>query len=237
MRVTQLLLAIVLLHVVPMRTDADEAAQLSTRWTTLFRARRGAARPQTLPRSGPLQSLEELEFTGPMPAHPHVLGNFAVDGEFGVVNGGIELAQGRNAAIRLVEQADQFELEGRIAMKDYGGWFLLLGWNEETGNGYVVHNCTMKSSGSPWFIAEMRGFEAVEDTNQEIRQLEWRRFQDVKISMRESQFTFQLGAQKVLDAETLPNYQPGAIIFGVYDARYGPRPVHIDSLRIRAIEE
>jgi hypothetical protein len=180
--------------------------------------------------------LTELEFTGPMPAHPFVLGNFAVDGEFGIINGGIELTSGRNAAVQLAERAGDFELEGRIAMKDYGGWFLLVGWNPETGNGYAVHNCTMKESGAPWFITEMRGFAAVEGTNQELKQLEWKRFQDAKISVKQTKLLVQLGSVKVLDNEVLPNYQPGAIVFGVYDTKYGPRPVHIESLRIRAVE-
>ena len=190
-----------------------------------------------MPANGPIKALGELEFTGPKPAHPFVLGNFAVDGQFGIVNGGIELVEGRNAAVRLVERAGEFELEGSIAMKDYGGWFLLLGWNEETGNGYVVHHCTMKESGAPWFITEMRGHKAVEETTQELKQLEWRRSQEVQVSVRGGALTFQLGATKVLDAETLPNYQPGALIFGVYDTKYGPRPVHLESLRIRAVAE
>jgi len=235
MRVATLSLMMAFLAVCPDQHRGDESPGLSPRWTTLLRVTPSSRQAQVLSDSSPLKRLRELQFTGPMPAHPFVLGNFAVDGEFGLVNGGLELVQGKNAAIRLVEQADQFELEGRIAMKDYGGWFLLLGWNEEFGNGYAVYNCTMKQSGSPWFITEMRGRNAVEDTNQELKQLEWRQFQDVKISVRDSQLTFKLGVQTVLDAESLPNYQPGAIIFGVYDTRYGPRPVHIQSLRIRGV--
>ncbi len=216
---------------------AEDPPPLSNRWTQLLRASRPQPQTRPLPASAALKPLDDLSFTGPMPAHPFVLGNFAADGRFAVVNGGIELAEGRNAALQIVPRADQFELEGRIAMKDYGGWFLLLGWNEESGNGYLIHNCTMKESGSPWFITEMRGRKAVTGTNQELRQLEWKRLQDVKLMVQDSKLTFQLGATKVLDAETLPNYQPGSIIFGVYDTRYGPRPVHLDSLRIRAVGE
>lgn len=215
---------------------ADDPPPLTTRWTTILRASRPAPQPRPLPAGAAVKSLTEFSFTGPMPAHPFVLGNFAADGEFGVVNGGLELVTGRNAALQLVPLADQFELEGRIAMKDLGGWFLLVGWNDETGNGYAVHNCLMKESGSPWFITELRGRKAVEGTNQELKQLEWKRIQDVRVTVRDSQLTFQLGPTKVLDGEMLPNYQPGSIIFGVYDTRYGPRPVHLDSLRIRAVE-
>jgi hypothetical protein len=215
---------------------AAEPEPLTTRWTTLYRAGRASPQARPLPANGPLYPYAEMQFTGPMPAHPFVLGNFAADGKFGIVNGGVELISGKNAALRLVEQAGDFELEGRIAMKDFGGWFLLVGWDEEAGNGYAIHNCTMKESGSPWFITELRGREAVQGTNQELKQLEWRRFQDVKVSVQESKLLFQLGGFKVLDNETLPNYRPGAIVFGVYDTKYGPRPVHIESLRVRAPE-
>ncbi|MFV0444056.1 MAG: hypothetical protein ACK5Q5_10845 [Planctomycetaceae bacterium] len=216
--------------------QAAEPTALPTRWTQLWRAGRPLPQPRPLPENGAIQSIGELQLTGPMPAHPFVLGNFAVDGQFGIVNGGLELMSGRSAAIQLVERADQFELEGQIAMKDNGGWFLLLGWNADTGNGYVVHNCMMKQSGSPWFITEMRGHAAVEGTNQEVKQLEWRRLQEIKVAVRESQLNVQLGALKVIDQAALPNYQPGAIVFGVYDTKYGPRPVHINALRIRGVE-
>jgi hypothetical protein len=229
-------IALLLIGLAGAVAGADDPQPLSTRWTQLLRGSRPAPQPRPIPPNSPLKPLTDFSFTGPMPAHPFVLGNFAADGQFGVIGGGIELAEGRNAALQLAPLADQFELEGRIAMKDFGGWFLLVGWNDETGNGYAVHNCTMRESGSPWFITEMRGRKAVEGTNQELRQLEWNRIQDVRVAVKESQLSFQLGANKVLDGEVLPNYQPGGIIFGVYDTRYGPRPVHLDSLRIRAIE-
>jgi hypothetical protein len=216
--------------------SADDSPMLTTRWTQLLRASRAAPQARPLPTNGPIKTLTDFSITGPMPAHPFVLGNFAVDGQFGLIGGGVELAEGRNAAIQLVPLADQFELEGRIAMKDLGGWFMLVGWNDESGNGYAIHNCTMKESGSPWFITEMRGRKAVEGTNQELKQFEWKRIQDVRVTVQESKLTFQLGPTKILDGEQLTNYQAGSLIFGVYDTRYGPRPVHLDSLRIRAVE-
>lgn len=213
-----------------------DPAPLSGRWTNLFRPTRVTPQPLPLPPAGTIQPLAELQFTGPRPAHPFVLGNFAADGRFGLVGGGIERVEGRNAAIRLCPLADQFELEGRIAMKDYGGWFLLVGWDEELGNGYAVHNCTMKESGSPWFITEMRGRTAVDETTQELKQHEWRLMQEAKVRIQDNKLSVQLGAAKVLDQELLPNYRPGAVIFGVYDTRYGPRPVRVESLRIRGLE-
>lgn len=220
---------------VPVRFLPAGEPELSARWTILHRPERGAPTPRPLPPAGVIKPLRDFQFTGPMPSHPHVLGNFAVDGTFGTVNGGIQLVQGRSAAMELVEQADQFELEGRIQMKDLGGWFLLIGWNNETGNGYAIHNTTMKESGSPWYITEMRGRKAVEGAHQKMNQFEWNKPQDVKVSMSGGKLTFQLGPSKVLNGETLPNYQPGQIIFGVYDAKYGPRPVRIESLRVRAL--
>lgn len=213
-----------------------EGTPLTTRWSTLLRPSRGSPQARELPMNGPIRSLTEFQFKGPRPGHPFILGNFAADGQFGVRNGGIEQATGRNAAVRLVESADQFELEGRITMKDFGGWFMLIGWNDDTGNGYLVHNCTMRESGAPWFISELRGRQTVEDTTQEIIQHEWKQSQEFRVTVKEGQLTFQVGAMKILNAEVLPNYQAGSVIFGVYDTRYGPRPVRIESLRVRALE-
>ena len=209
---------------------------LTTRWSTLLRPSRGSPQARELPMNGPIRSLPEFQFKGPRPAHPFMLGNFAADGQFGLRNGGIEQVTGRNAAVRLVETADQFELEGRITMKDFGGWFMLLGWNEDTGNGYLVHNCTMRESGAPWFISELRGRQTVEDTTQEIMHQEWKQSQEFRVTVKEGQLTFQVGAMKILNADQLPNYQAGSVIFGVYDTRYGPRPVRIESLRVRALD-
>ncbi len=203
------------------------------RWNVLMRPLRTARGVRPIPAQFPIRPLGELQFTGPMPAHPFVLGNFAADGTWKLVNGGIQRTQGYNAALRFIEQADQFELEGRMAMKGLGGWFLLFGWNEELGNGYAVHNCTMKESGSPWFMTEFRGGSAVEGTNQQIRQFEWKRTQNFKVVLKDNRLRFEVGRIKVIESEPLENYQPGAIIFGVYDTKYGPKPVRLESLRIR----
>lgn len=214
---------------------AAEPVELSSQWTILHRPVRASSRPRELAANGPLKPLPNLQFTGPGPAHPFVLGNYVADGKWGVVQGGVQLAQGHSAALLLAERASNFEIEGRIAMKDYGGWFMLLGWDQESGNGYVVYNCMLKESGSPWFIAEMRGREAVEGTNQELKSVEWNRTQDARISVRDGKLSFELGRLKVFDGEELPNYRPGQVVFGVYDTRYGPRPVRIESLRIRSV--
>lgn len=180
-----------------------------------------------------MQPIDDLKFTGPAPGHSFVLGNFVADGEWGVVDGGIQLVDGYNAALKLATAKD-FELDGVIDMRDYGGWFLLLGWHD--GRGYSVSNVTMRESGSPWFISEYRGSVAIPEAHEEITQHEWRHEQEFKVTVREQQLTFTLGRFKVLDDELLPDYDAGDVIFGVYDTRYGPRPVSIRSLRIRGLE-
>lgn len=217
-------------------TFAEDEPPLTMQWKVLHRSVRPSANPRPLPPTGPIRPLTDFQFTGPNPAHPFILGNFATDGQFGVVAGGIQRVSGNNAAIRLCGQAEHFEIEGHIHAKDVGGWFLLLGWNDEFGNGYALHNVALKESGAPWFLTEFRGRKAIDDTTQRLREFEWNRPQDVTIRVVDKQLTFQLGASKVIDGEMLANYQPGQIIFGVYDTRYGPRPIRIESLRIRAVE-
>lgn len=206
---------------------------VTTTWTDLHRSGRRARGRRPLPANSPLEPLDDLRFTGPDPGHAFVLGNYVADGEWGVVNGGIQLVDGYNAAFKLATAGD-FELEGVIDMRDYGGWFLLLGWHD--GRGYSVSNVTMRESGSPWFITEYRGSVANPEAHEHIISHEWRREQEFKVVVKENRLTFTLGRFDVLEDQALAGYQAGDVIFGVYDTRYGPRPVSIRSLRIRSLD-
>jgi len=216
--------------------DGDSTASgtrpLSTRWKVLYLGRRSrGVRP--LPSTGPLTPLDDLKFVGADPGHPFYLGHFACDGRWGIVSGGLQRIEGSNAAFRIA-RAENFELEGRAQMEKYGGWFLLVGWDQ--GRGYSISSVTMKESGSPWFIAEFRGDRAIKETNHRYDGFEWRNEQPFRVRVVDRKLTFEVGAITVLDREELSNYSEGDIIFGVYDTRYGPRPVRIRALRIRAIE-
>lgn len=214
----------------PEPTVSEPELTVSNTWEYLHRASRRARGRRPLPAASPLEPLDDLQFTGPAPGHRFVLGHFVADGAWGVVDGGIQLVDGHSAALKLAT-AQNFELEGTIDMRDFGGWFLLLGWRD--GRGYSVSNVTMRESGSPWFITEYRGDVAVPDAHEEIIQYAWRHEQDFKVTVKDKLLTFTLGRFKVLDEQSLPNYEAGDVIFGVYDTDYGPRPVSIRSLRIR----
>ncbi|MBX3443813.1 MAG: hypothetical protein KF774_15500 [Planctomyces sp.] len=213
---------------------ADKEFQLTSKWTVLHAPNQRVAGRRPLPPKATLQNLDDLTFTGPQPGHPFVIGNFADDGDFGLVDGGIQLTSGANAALQL-PSADQFELEGIMEQVDFGGWFFLVGWAD--GRGFLVSNPTMKESGSPWIVCELRGGVAIADTVEDLPDFEWRRSQPFRIQVQDDALTLEVGKVKVIDGRALANYSSGRVLLGVYDTRYGPKPIRIQSLRMRALEK
>lgn len=193
---------------------------------------RGPNRPTPLPKKSPLVSLEDLRFTGPEPSHPFVLGNFATDGQWGLVQGYVQVISGKDAALQLA-WADNFELEGVIEHAGLGGWFFLVGWDQ--GRGYALSNVLMKESGSPWFISEFRGNKAIPDRTVQHEMFEWKGEQTFRLTIQQKLLSLDVGRFHVLDRQPLENYSPGRIILGVYDTRYGPKPLRVRSLKIRSL--
>ncbi len=185
------------------------------------------------PKKAKLQQLDSLDFIGPRPSHPFVLGNFSSDGEWGVVNGYLQVISGKNAALQIA-WADEFRLEGIMEMANFGGWFLLLGWEE--GRGFAVHNVTMKESGSPWFITEFRGGKAIEDRTQEFGKYEWKGEMPFRVTVVNERLTFEIGRYKLFNEQLIEGYTPGQIILGTYDTRYGPRPLRVKTLKIQGMK-
>lgn len=198
----------------------------------LFLGGRPSAVAQPLPPKCPLVSLDDLQFVGPNPSHPFVLGNFATDAAWGVQDGYLQVVSGKNAALQLA-WADQFELEGIAHQSGYGGWFVLFGWSE--GHGLALHSVSMKDSGSPWFLTEFRGYRAINDRTQEFEKFEWRNEQPFKLAVGDDKLSLTVGKFKVFDQLALSGYHPGAIVLGVYDTRYGPRTMKVKSLRIKSL--
>lgn len=217
------------------KVEAGDGEQITvtTRWKVLFNAGRRARGTRPLPPNGAIQSLEDLQFIGPEPGHPFVLGEFAADGQWGVVDGGIVRINGENAALRL-GRAENFELDGTIEMGDEGGWFLLVGWNE--GRGYSIINIGFRESPSPWFITEYRGGAAVPETHTNVTHHSWRSEQPVNLTVKDQVLNLRVGKSMVLEEQQLAQYGVGDVILGVYNTRYGPRPVRIRALRMRALE-
>jgi hypothetical protein len=216
------------------KPPAEKAFTLTSKWVVLVNpvAKIRGARP--LPEKGLIQNFPELRFTGPKPGHPFVLGDFTDDGDFGLVDGALQLVSGANAAVQLPE-ADEFELEGIIEHTEYGGWFMAVGWSD--GRGYVLSNATMKESGSPWFLSELRGNSTIPDGTEDLDHFEWLRSQPFRLSVINKELTLEVGKRTVADHIAISNYDKGRVLLGVYDTRYGPKKLRIHSLRMRSLAE
>ncbi|HWL09218.1 MAG TPA: hypothetical protein VNQ76_12500 [Planctomicrobium sp.] len=213
--------------------DGFEGAVAKTRAEALYVPILQPAAQGHFPKKTKLQQLDDLEFTGPQPSHPFVLGNFISDAEWGIVNGGLQVISGKNSALQIA-WANEFRLEGIIEQAGLGGWFLLLGWDE--GRGIAVHNVTMKESGSPWFITEFRGGKAIEGRTQEFPYYEWKGEQPFQVQVSDSKLSFNIGRHRLFVEQPIDGYGPGQVIIGTYDTRYGPRPLRIKSLKIQALK-
>lgn len=212
---------------------APPQATVGKTWTQLFRANRRYQGVRPLAPNLSVKPLDDLQLTGPGQGHKYVLGQFAADGKWGTVDGAIQLVEGRNAALKL-GTAKNFELQGTLELGELGGWFLLVGWNE--GRGYSIINIGFRESTSPWFITEYRGSSAILEAHQEVGKFEWRRDQTMRLTVKDQELNLEVGKVKVLEKQTLPNYDIGDVVLGVYDTNYGPRPVRILALRMRALD-
>ncbi len=213
---------------------AEKAFTLSNKWVVLINPAAKIRGRRPLPEKGLVQNLPSLKFTGPRPGHPFVLGEFADDGDFALVDGALQLASGASAAVQLPE-ADDFELEGIMEHNDFGGWFMAVGWT--AGRGYVLSNATLKESGSPWFLTELRGGAAIPEGTEDLEHFEWLRSQPFRLAVKNSELTLEVGKRVVADHVAMPNYEKGRVLLGVYDTRYGPKKLRVHSLRMRSLAE
>ena len=211
------------------QSEAYDGTVATEEWTVLHRTNRRARGKRGLPKNAKVTSLEDLVITGPRPGHPFVMGNYAPEGKFGLINGYIQQISGSEAALEVC-WADQFELEGIMEHVKYGGWFFLVGW--DAGHGYLISNVNLIESGSPWFVTEMRGNKAIENKTTEYDDFFWKNEQAFSMKIVENQLSLKVGKFDVLDVE-LENYKPGRIIFGIYETKYGTKPIRIKSLRVR----
>ena len=177
-----------------------------------------------------IQNVEEFEFTGPMVGHPFGLGDFSEEGRWAISQGVVLPVAGKHALLHLAT-ADEFELEGIIHQEKVGSWLMLLGWNQ--GHGYSVSNVTLQESGSPWFVCEYRGGEAVVPSNNEVKQFEWKADQSFRMLVKDKQLSVTVGMTAILEDYPIENYSIGDLFLGTYDTRYGPKPIQVRSLRIR----
>lgn len=202
------------------------------KWEVLYQAKKSSG-VKPLPKTSGLTNLTELKLSGSMKQDRFHLGEFAINGEFGLGEGLLTRTTGRSAAVELVSDVGDFELEGQINAESLGGWFWLIGWKD--GHGYGIYNVTLKTSGSPWFLSEFRGGVGIAETHQEINRYEWRGMEPLRLSVIENRLNLQVGTALLARELELPSYHAGAIILGTYDTPYGPRDLRIQSVRYRKV--
>lgn len=216
--------------------DAPEAqpfqVSLTDKWKVLVNPAKPRAGLVELTKKSPIQNVGEFTLTGPMVGHPFGLGEFATDGRWAMVDGVATPVDGKNALIHLTA-ADEFEMEGVITQEKFGGWLMLIGWNQ--GHGYSLSNVTLKESGSPWFLCEYRGSKAIESTNNEVKHFEWKGDQPLRMLVKDKKLTVIVGKTSIVEEYPLENYTAGDLFLGTYDTRYGPKPIGVRSLRVRAV--
>lgn len=212
--------------------DLPKAYELTQKWTIFQKPmpRRGGSRP--LPKSFKGEVLKDLKLRGVHVGHPFLFGKYKTTGSWGLKDGRLQ-AVGQNTAVALAH-AENVELEGIVDASGLGGWFMLLGWSQKYGNGYMVYNVEMKSSGSLWVLCEYRGFTEIEGTEVELNRFTWRKPLPTRLSIEDKKLTLQAGEDRVIDGHVLENYKAGDIIVGTYDTKYGPKPIRFASLRMRS---
>lgn len=215
----------------PVSADRETTATIGKEWTVLWDARRSAPGKRPLEEDSPLQPLKEFQIEGVPDADPFWLSNFRSEGTWGSANRRLTRIAGKNAALKLA-RAESFELQGVLNAEGLGGWFLLFGWDK--GHGYGLYNVTLKTSGSPWIFTEFRDSAAIAETHREKHRYLWKGEQPMFVVIIDKKLTVQVGRETILKDFELPNYHAGDVILGTYDTPYGPKPVSVRSLRIRA---
>ncbi len=207
---------------------------ITDKWTILVHPGRPRPGIVEFTEKSPIQNVAEFKLLGPSVGHPFCLGDFIVDGKWATVQGAVQVTEGKNALLSLAT-ADQFEMEGLINQEGIGGWLMLLGWNQ--GHGFSLSNVALKDSGAPWFVCEYRAAEAIALTNNEVKQFQWKGDQPFRMIVKDKLLSVTVGETAVIKEYPLDNYTAGQIYLGTYDTKYGPRPVKVRSLRIRAVVE
>lgn len=210
---------------------ADAMVTLKSKWTVLHLEKKPSTRPKVIPNQSPLQTLFNLEFNGSQIDQPFLLGKFKSSSAWFIQNGYLQPVEAKNSAIQL-GIAENFELQGIINAEGTGGWYILTGWHQQSG--YMLSAVTLRQSGSPWHLEEIRNGQGLAGTHQEIFRHDWKGDQRFRLSVKDKALTLKIGKETLLDKQLQPQYQTGAIIVGGYETPYGPKPLKIRSMRVRA---
>jgi hypothetical protein len=210
--------------------------ELTRRWKTLLLLRSSRHKTKPIPADMPLQPVINMTFAGPHPGHPHLLGKYDADGRFILHQGYLQQESGKAALVQL-PKADSFDLEGIVNLKGEGSWLILLGWNAETNSGYCLYQPQLRVSGGPFHICRIEKGKTVPKSDQEIANVDLNGEGALRIRVLEKALSLQVLDQAIARDYFLKNYQPGHIMIGTYNSRYGPKKLGIRSLRIRKVEK
>lgn len=210
--------------------------ELTERWKTLLLLRNKRQKSQPIPADMPVRAVINMSFEGPHPTHPHLLGKYEADGRFIMHEGCLQQESGHSALIQL-PTADSFDLEGLVNLKGEGSWLILLGWDVETNSGYCLYQPQLRVSGGPFHICRIEKGKTVTDSDREIANVDLNGEGALRIRVLEKELSMQVLDQLIVHDYTLKHYQPGAIMIGTYNSRYGPKKLGIASLRMRLAEK
>ena len=168
---------------------------------------------------------------GPVLKDPFHIHEYRPDGSWSVANR-VLVPNGKNCLLGL-GTAGEFELEGYLSAEGLGGWLLVLGWQPEEQEGFVVYNVTLRESGSPWHLDHVHKGRVTLEDHREVTRFEWKEAQKFRMAVIDEKLSLAVGEKLLYDAIELPEYQPGLVAIGTYDTHYGPKPLRIGSLRIR----
>ena len=228
--------AFIAMHLFATEASAQKAAAKpkplipNDRWTVLHRGSPSKKRAVQGLNNSPVFTHKDLAFTGPDPGDPSRLGKFQTNGKWALRAGHLVRTGGDNAAL-VIASADDFELQGLVDADGLGGWFVLLGWHK--GTGYALYNVTLKTSGSPWILAEFKDGKPLADEQREINRHKWKGTQPMWLNVVDQKLSLKVGKQTIVNEHDLPNYQPGRLMIGTYHTQYGAKNVRIQTLRIR----
>jgi len=210
--------------------------ELTPRWKTLLLLRSPRHKSQPIPADMPMRAMINMTFEGPHPDHPHLLGKYDANGRFILHQGYLQQESGKAALVQL-PKADSFDLEGIVNLKGEGSWLILLGWNTETNSGYCLYQPQLRVSGGPFHICRIENGKTVPNSDRELANVDLNGEGALRIQVLEKDLSLQVLDKLIVRDYTLKDYQPGHILIGTYNSRYGPKKLGIRSLRIRKAEK
>ncbi|MCC7419490.1 MAG: hypothetical protein IT428_04375 [Planctomycetaceae bacterium] len=213
-------------------TDEGPAAKVTAgkKWTMLYKwSPQAPLIPRALNEEALVVPLAGFELTGT--AQDNVLlGEFKSEGNWATSRAGLQPMEPNSAL--LLGKAGDFELDGEMSADGLGGWFIGVGLHK--GHGYLIYNVTLKTSGSPWLASELRDNRILSATPVEVGRHVWKGYQPFRLLVEKNKLQLVVGKDQVIKDLDLENYHEGDVVLGSYNTKYGPKPLRIRSMRIRA---